>query len=342
MSTGDSRRSAPKKSTTPAAAGDTDAETTEGPVGGVLPVKKTARAAGANGSAARRTDSGSTSANGARPAKAASKAAGSTGGRSTSTDTIESTSVFARKSTTKAATKAAPAKAAGGRGPSRPGKGGRAVTPVKVAERRNWGPIFLYSATGLVALLIIGFGAWPIIQKSLEAPWQEQAAGISGIVNYLDPASPTYNQASTLANHQPGDLNYEVTPPVGGNHNSYWQQCMGNVYTSQIADEHAVHSLEHGAVWVTYSPDLPQDQIDRLAERVRDREYLLMSPHPGLDSPISLQAWGYQLKVDDANDGRIDDFINALRINATQEPDATCSGGITDASPTPINLGGGM
>ena len=40
MSTGDSRRSAPKKSTTPAAAGDTDADVTEGPVGGVLPVKK--------------------------------------------------------------------------------------------------------------------------------------------------------------------------------------------------------------------------------------------------------------------------------------------------------------
>ena len=38
-----------------------------------------------------------------------------------------------------------------------------------------------------------------------------------------------------------------------------------------------------------------------------------MSPYPGLDAPISLQAWGYQLKVDNADDPRIDDFIKALR-----------------------------
>ena len=47
---------------------------------------------------------------------------------------------------------------------------------------------------------------------------------------------------------------------------------------------------------------------------------MLMSPYPGLDAPISLQAWGYQLKVDNADDGRIDEFINALRKNATSEP----------------------
>jgi hypothetical protein len=117
---------------------------------------------------------------------------------------------------------------------------------------------------------------------------------------------------------------------------------MGDVYTAQIADEHAVHSLEHGAVWITYKPDLPQDQIDRLAQRVRDVPYMLMSPHPDLDSPISLQSWGYQLKVDDANDSRIDDFIRALRLNNTQEPGAICSGGITDTSPTPFDLGDGM
>ena len=68
---------------------------------------------------------------------------------------------------------------------------------------------------------------------------------------------------------------------------------------------------------------------------------MLMSPYPGLDAPISMQAWGYQLKVDDASDSRIDEFINALRKNATQEPSAGCSGGITDATPTPLDLPSG-
>ena len=56
-----------------------------------------------------------------------------------------------------------------------------------------------------------------------------------------------------------------------------------------------------------------------------------MSPFAGLDKPISLQAWGYQLKVDNASDGRIDEFIKALRVNATIEPGAPAPA----ASPPP-------
>ena len=44
---------------------------------------------------------------------------------------------------------------------------------------------------------------------------------------------------------------------------------MGDVYDAPIANEHAVHSLEHGAVWITYRPDLPADQVDKLAEQGR-------------------------------------------------------------------------
>jgi hypothetical protein len=142
----------------------------------------------------------------------------------------------------------------------------------------------------------------------------------------------------TQREHKPGVLSYPMNPPAAGNHNGRWQNCMGDVYTTAVAKEHAVHSLEHGAVWVTYRPDLPQNEIDKLASKVRDREFMLMSPYPGLDKPISLQAWGYQLKVDRADDGRIDQFIDALRKNATLEPQAGCSSGITDATGTPIDL----
>ncbi|BCB79519.1 hypothetical protein Pflav_059290 [Phytohabitans flavus] len=114
---------------------------------------------------------------------------------------------------------------------------------------------------------------------------------------------------------------------------------MGDVYDAPIASEHAVHSMEHGAVWVTYQPNLPKDQVDKLAERVRGTEKLLMSPYEGLDAPISLQAWGYQLKVDNADDSRIDDFIKALRVNASVEgPTALCAQGITATGTEPRNL----
>jgi hypothetical protein len=96
--------------------------------------------------------------------------------------------------------------------------------------------------------------------------------------------------------------------------------------------------LEHGAVWITYRPDLPRDQVDKLASKVRGQEYMLMSPYEGLDKPISLQAWGYQLKVNNAGDKRIDDFIGALRQNAAVEPGASCSSGVTATGTTPHDI----
>ena len=60
-----------------------------------------------------------------------------------------------------------------------------------------------------------------------------------------------------------------TNPPVGGAHNPTWQNCMGDVYAAPIANEHAVHSLEHGAVWITYQPGLPADQVDKLQQQGR-------------------------------------------------------------------------
>ncbi|MDP9797442.1 hypothetical protein J2S43_005954 [Catenuloplanes nepalensis] len=221
-----------------------------------------------------------------------------------------------------------PSRSGGGKGPRKP------ITPVKVAQQRSWGPILMFVAVGALAVGIIGYGAFAVIKGS--ESWEDRAAGIDGITNYreTDPGMLT-------ANHKTGPQTYKTTPPVGGDHNAAWQNCMGDVYDAPIANEHAVHSMEHGAVWITYKTGLPQDQIDTLASKVRGNEFMLMSPIDGLSNNISVQAWGYQLKVDTADDDRIDSFIRALRINATQEPNAGCSSGVTATGTTPRDLGNG-
>jgi hypothetical protein len=122
---------------------------------------------------------------------------------------------------------------------------------------------------------------------------------------------------------------YDQTPPYGGPHDATWATCTGIVYPNAIRTENAVHSLEHGAVWIAYNPDkVSDDQRDALADRVDGKSYMLMSPYPGLDSPISLQSWGHQLKLDDASDPRIGQFIAALRLNnfgVYPEVGASCS-----------------
>jgi hypothetical protein len=124
-------------------------------------------------------------------------------------------------------------------------------------------------------------------------------------------------------------VRYEFSPPFGGRHDGVWASCTGVVYPEAIRTENAVHSLEHGAVWITYNPDeVDTDAVALLAERVDGVDYTLMSPYPGLDHAVSVQSWGHQLKVDRADDPRIDQFIAATRQNVetgvySEDPDAS-------------------
>ncbi len=219
---------------------------------------------------------------------------------------------------------------------SRPGSKGTGKRPaalVKVVQPRPWGAIAVFTVVALIAVGIVGFAGWLVWDKLRSV--ESRASGISGVENYRT----TDKSLSTPAQHKYGPLPYAQSPPVGGTHNFDWQNCQGDVYDEAIANEHAVHSMEHGAVWVTYNPDkVSKADVDKLASKVRGVDHMLMSPYPGLDKPISLQAWGFQLKLDSASDPRIDDFIKAMRNNAALEKGGTCAGGITATGTTPHDL----
>jgi len=188
-------------------------------------------------------------------------------------------------------------------------------------------------AIALIALLLVcgGVGiAGYLIYASAEEEKPSTRDALSDVVDYRK-AAP----AVLTRHHQIGRVAYTISPPVGGDHNAAWQNCEGDVYSAEIPKEHAVHSLEHGAVWVTYRSGLSQDQVDKLAGKVRGKEYTLMSPYPGLDRPISLQAWGYQLKLDDADDAAVDAFISKYARTATMEPGAPCGSGETTTGSAP-------
>ncbi|MBF6334231.1 DUF3105 domain-containing protein [Nocardia transvalensis] len=124
----------------------------------------------------------------------------------------------------------------------------------------------------------------------------------------------------------PQRVAYDMSPPMGGPHDQSWAACTGVVYTKPIRTENAVHSLEHGAVWIAYNPDkLDGAAVDRLKQRVQNKPAMLMSPYPGLDSPIALQSWGHQLKLDSADDKRIGRFISALQLNQYTYPEVGAS-----------------
>jgi Protein of unknown function (DUF3105) len=126
-------------------------------------------------------------------------------------------------------------------------------------------------------------------------------------------------------------VDYAQTPPVGGEHNPVWQNC--GFYDEPVANENAVHSLEHGAVWITYSPDLPQDQVDVLRDLAHSQTYVLVSPYPDLPSNVVASAWGKQLSLQSADDPDLERFVRAYRQGPqTPEPGAVCTGGIGQPS----------
>ncbi len=150
---------------------------------------------------------------------------------------------------------------------------------------------------------------------------------------------PVGTQTFSEPNHKhvTGDVQYDRTPPAGGAHAAVWLNC--GIYDQPVPNPNAVHSLEHGAVWVTYQPSLPQAEASALQSLVKSKyrgsqRYLILSPYPGAPAPIVISAWGAQLRLQSASDPRLAQFIGHF-IGGAQggESGAPC----TNGTGTPID-----
>jgi hypothetical protein len=164
------------------------------------------------------------------------------------------------------------------------------------------------------------------------------AAGIAAAVIAFGGASgggslPDGTQTFSESDHThvTGSVQYDRVPPAGGAHNPVPQNC--GVYGQPIPNENAVHSLEHGTVWITYRPDLPGSQVATLrrlavSDYVGPQRYVLLSPYPGLPAPIVASAWGAQLRLQQASDQRLNAFVkHYARGSQGGEQGGPCSGG---------------
>ena len=126
--------------------------------------------------------------------------------------------------------------------------------------------------------------------------------------------------------HSEAPQQYAQTPPAGGVHSSVPQNC--GIYDQPVRNENAVHSLEHGAVWLAYRPDLPAAAVQSMRSLARGHDHVLLAPYPNLPHAVVATAWGLQLPVEDASDPRLALFVTRYE-NGPQTPElnATCSGG---------------
>jgi hypothetical protein len=131
-----------------------------------------------------------------------------------------------------------------------------------------------------------------------------------------------------------GPVDYKQSPPVGGDHASIWQNC--GFYSEPVRNETAVDSVEHEAVWITYRPGLPAEQVDKPRELATSKTYVLVSPYPDLQAPVVASAWGKQLRLDSAKDLHPKQFVATFRQGPqTPEPGTPCTGGTSKTVPQP-------
>lgn len=130
------------------------------------------------------------------------------------------------------------------------------------------------------------------------------------------------------ADHVRYDVEYPTAPPAGGPHLGVWLNC--GFYTVPVLDELAVHSLEHGAVWVTYRSDTDSATLAALQARAAQSSHLLVSPYEAQAAPLVLSAWARQLSLESPEDARFDQFLDVYLFDGptAPEPGAACSGAV--------------
>ncbi|MDT9698381.1 DUF3105 domain-containing protein [Streptomyces sp. P17] len=186
-------------------------------------------------------------------------------------------------------------------------------------ERRN--RIITWTCSAVIVAAVVG-GSWYLVDRMQDEKAAEEVAAAK-------PVAGEKSFKGLSQNHVETPVDYKTSPGVGGDHNPAWMNCNGVVYDKEIGETNAVHSLEHGAVWVTYTDKATDKDVSTLKDQVTKTPYTLMSPFADQSSPIVLSAWGKQLSVDSAADPRVEKFLGKYVQGAqTPEPGAVCTGGI--------------
>ncbi|MFG3143133.1 DUF3105 domain-containing protein [Streptomyces sp. NPDC048243] len=198
----------------------------------------------------------------------------------------------------------------------------------RARARRNR-VLVIAASVVVVAGLAVGGVVLVQSQSDDEKSTASDAKQASG--HFVTGADGVRTWKGTLArNHVTKTVSYPMEPPVGGDHNQVWMNCNGDVYTKAINNMNAVHSLEHGAVWVTYNAKASAGDVKALAAKVKKTPYTLMSPVDDQKDPIMLSAWGKQRTVTSATDKNIDAFFSEfVQGKQTPEPGAACTNGLS-------------
>ena len=120
---------------------------------------------------------------------------------------------------------------------------------------------------------------------------------------------------------------YASNPPTSGPH--YSQTARSGFREKAVADQHIIHNLEHGDVWISYHPRVA-DEIKAELKQFGAAK-VIITPRESNDTDIALAAWGrldaFNIENNALPVGRVSDFIKRY-TNKGPEKVPGASGGI--------------
>ena len=139
-----------------------------------------------------------------------------------------------------------------------------------------------------------------------------------------EPPRPGIEQADHGREHVSSKEYGGDQPPTSGSHAN---PVAWGVYDTEVRDDQVIHVMEHGGIYVSYQPDLPQDQIEKLkkllSEPFSNPEFqpkkIVLAPRAANKSPIELSSWRRSESLASYDQKKIEEYITR-NLGKSPEP----------------------
>lgn len=100
-------------------------------------------------------------------------------------------------------------------------------------------------------------------------------------------------------------VKYKTNPPTSGSH---WPDpVLDGVYDRSQPDEGIIHSLEHGRVWVSYKPSIPDSAKETLRTIAKSQVRVILTERQSNDADIAVAGWRRLDTFNLNTDGSVDE-----------------------------------
>jgi len=112
-------------------------------------------------------------------------------------------------------------------------------------------------------------------------------------------------------------VDYQTNPPTSGNHLA--QPKEWGIFTNEIDDMQAVHSMEHGGIWISYQ-DINEEEIAVLEDiGKQNSQSTLVSPRSGNDNKIVVASWGKVMRLEIVDKALIQKYIDTYKNQSPEK-----------------------